>query len=101
MCDLLITDKLLYLSIVTFFLEMEINMEKISSIGFLENYRILVELEHGSSFIYDLKPKLDTARFAVLKDKNLFKRGKLIEKTYIKWNDILMLQNHELINRGE
>ena len=43
-------------------------MSKMCSVQLLGDYKIAVELDNGSSFIYDLKPKLQTTRFAALAD---------------------------------
>ncbi len=73
-------------------------MNKILSVQFLDNYKIAVELENGSSFVYNLKPKLKTARFAALEDIDFFKSGILVEKDFIKWSDSLMLYAYEMLD---
>lgn len=73
-------------------------MSKMCSVEMLEDYRIAVELENGSSFIYDLKPKLQTARFAPFSDMEFFKSGRLVDKDCIRWSDSLMLHTYEMLN---
>ena len=73
-------------------------MEKIKSIKFLDDYKITGELDDGHKFSYDLQPKLHTARFAMLRDMEFFKSGKLVDNTYIKWNNFITLQNYELLS---
>ena len=39
-----------------------------------EGYRILIELTNGNSIIIDFESKLNTLRFCMLENKDLFKR---------------------------
>ena len=71
-------------------------MSKMRSVQLLNNYKIAVELDNGSSFVYDLKPKLQTARFAALADMDFFQSGQLVNQEYIRWNDSLMLYAYEM-----
>ena len=73
-------------------------MNKIYSIELLDDYKISVKLENGSSFVYNLKPKLKTTRFSVLEDIDFFKKGKLVENEYIWWSDSLMLYAYEMLD---
>lgn len=68
------------------------------SVEFLAGHKIAVELDNGSSFIYDLAPKLDTIRFAALKDTELFGRGTLVRKDHIRWTDTLVIYVHEMLD---
>ena len=73
-------------------------MNKILSILLMDDHKIAVELENGSSFVYNLKPKLRTARFAALEDIEFFKTGKLVDNDYIRWSDSLMLYTYEMLD---
>jgi len=73
-------------------------MSKMRSVLLTEDYKIAVELENGSSFVYDLKPKLMTARFAPLADLQFFQSGRLVSEDCIKWSDSLMLYAYEMLN---
>jgi len=41
-----------------------------------ENYRLEVTLDNGSSILLNLKPKLDTLRFGLLRDEAFFRCAK-------------------------
>ncbi|MDD2554425.1 MAG: DUF2442 domain-containing protein [Desulfotomaculaceae bacterium] len=73
-------------------------MSKIHSVELLKDHRIAVELENGSSFIYNLKPKLQTVRFAPLADMDFFRSGRLVDKDCIHWSDSLMLYCYEMLD---
>lgn len=73
-------------------------MNKILTLQLLDDHKIAVELANGSSFVYDLKPRLKTARFAALADIEFFKTGRLMEKDYIWWSDSLMLYTYEMLD---
>lgn len=73
-------------------------MSKMCSIRLTEDYKIAVELENGSSFVYNLKPKLRTVRFAVLTDKDYFQKGRLVGGDRIQWSDSLMLYTYEMLD---
>ena len=73
-------------------------MNTIRMVQFLDDYRIAVELENGSSFVYNLGPRLKTARFTALEDIEFFKSGKLVEQEYIRWSDSLILYAYEMLD---
>jgi len=73
-------------------------MSKMRSVRLTEDYKIAVELENGSSFVYNLGPKLQTARFAALSDKEFFQKGRLVGEDCIKWSDSLMLYAYEMLD---
>ncbi len=49
-------------------------MTMISRVVPYDDYRILVELTNGNSIIIDFELKLDTLRFCMLENKDVFKR---------------------------
>ena len=49
-----------------------------------ENYCLEVLLENGSSVVLDLENKLQTVRFGILADKELFSHA-VTDGTYIRW----------------
>lgn len=73
-------------------------MSKMRSVQFLDDYRISVELDNGSSFIYDLKPKLSSVRFASLSDPMFFRSGQLVDRDCIRWSDSLFLYGYEMLD---
>lgn len=73
-------------------------MSKIHSVLLTEDYKIAVELENGSSFVYNLGPKLQTVRFAALTDKEYFQKGRLVGEDCIQWSDSLMIYTYEMLD---
>lgn len=70
----------------------------IREVRFFEDYTIHVALNSGLSFLYDIKPKLQTIRFAPLKDKAFFMTGKLKNCTVIEWDEVVSLDIFELMS---
>ncbi len=73
-------------------------MGKIRSVQLLEECKIAVELENGSSFVYDLNPRLSAIRFAPLANQEFFQSGRLVEGDCIRWSDSLILYSHEMLD---
>ena len=49
-------------------------MAMIKSVILYEDYRILIELTNGHSIIVDFESKLNTLRFCMLENKDVFRR---------------------------
>ena len=49
-------------------------MTMISKVIPYEDYRVLIELTNGHSIIVDFETKLDTLRFCMLENKDVFRR---------------------------
>lgn len=73
-------------------------MGTVRSVFPLENYRLLIELDTGSSFTVDLSHKLKTVRFAELSDKSVFNNVTTDSETIIWGDGILKIPVHELID---
>ena len=73
-------------------------MGRALAVEFLDGYRIAVTLENGSSFVYDLSPKLTTMRFAPLRNVELFTQGVLTDNDHIRWTDTTILYIHEMLD---
>lgn len=73
-------------------------MGHIRSVVPLDGYRLLIELDTGSSVIVDLSPKLKTARFAELASQAVFNDVKLDRETVIWGGGVLRMPVIELIN---
>ena len=84
--------------IVVIFLKGGRDLSKMHSVQLLNDYKIAVELDNGSSFVYDLKPKLQTARFTALVDRDFFQSGQLVDNDCIRWSDSLMLYAYEMLD---
>lgn len=63
----------------------------------LEDYRICLMTCKGDKVIYNLKPRLDTLRFADVRDRELFMQGKLVDGRIIRWNENTELAVEEII----
>ncbi|GAB6179671.1 hypothetical protein JCM14036_09900 [Desulfotomaculum defluvii] len=64
----------------------------------LEGYRLLIQLNTGSSITVDLSAKLMTARFAELSDEEVFNNVKT-DREIVIWGDgILKIPLFELID---
>lgn len=72
-------------------------MGYINSVIPLENYRLLIRLNTGSSITVDLSSKLKTVRFAELSDPAVFNNVKTDNELVIWGDDILKIPVFELI----
>lgn len=52
----------------------------------LENYRLFLEMETGSTVTVELKSKLETVRFGELSDRNLFQTA-TTDGDFVIWQD--------------
>lgn len=76
--------------------------DKIVEVKFMEDYRILILLKDGHQLLYDMKPKLVTARFRDLMDFKLFSRGTIIHSSKtIKWNENTEISIEEIMLQAE
>lgn len=73
-------------------------MGYVRSVVPMEGYRLLIELNTGSSITVDLSPKLKTARFAELSDKAVFNDVKTDSETVIWGDGVLKIPVFELID---
>jgi len=73
-------------------------MGYVRSVISLEGYRLLIELNTGSSITVDLSPKLKTARFAELADQSVFNNVKVDSETIIWGDGVLKIPVFELID---
>ena len=60
-------------------------MSKIIEVRTKENYCLEVRMENGSSVVLNLESRLQTVRFGVLADRELFSRA-VTDGTYIRWD---------------
>ena len=60
-----------------------------------EDYQLEVTLDNGSTIILNLKPKLDTLRFGLLRDAAFFERAETDSKVII-WDDKVELSASEI-----
>lgn len=66
-----------------------------------DDHTLLIELSNQNSIIYDLKPRLKTARFLVLNDLNRFKSVRVDRGNTLVWDSLCQLTIDEIINRIE
>ncbi len=60
-----------------------------------EDYQLEVKLDNGISFVLNLKPKLNTIRFGLLRDKAFFSRAETDGKI-INWDDKVEISASEV-----
>ena len=60
-------------------------MSNIIEVRTKENYCLEVRMENGSSVVLNLESRLQTVRFGVLADRELFSRA-VTDGTYIRWD---------------
>lgn len=76
--------------------------EKIAEVKFIEEYIILILLKDGHELVYDMKPRLVTARFRDLTDWKLFSEGKIMNSNkIIKWNDNTEISIEEIMLQAQ
>ena len=74
---------------------------KIHAVHATENYELLVEFENHEKRQYDVKPLLNNAMFADLKNVAFFKNVKIEQGGYaVSWNDDIDISEYELWRNG-
>lgn len=72
--------------------------DRIKQAKYEEDYQIIILFQNGNEVIFNMKPKLVTARFHDLEDWDLFCRGKVSKcGKIIKWNDNTELSVEEIM----
>ena len=69
----------------------------IEDIRFRKDYLIEITLSNHHKIIYDIKPKLITARFRDLEDEELFLSGRLFDGNTICWSPGIELSLEEIM----
>lgn len=59
---------------------------RIEAVHFKENYSIDILLNSGHRILYNLEPKLLTARFLALQEVGAFQEGVIVDGNRIRWN---------------
>lgn len=76
----------------------------IKDIKFLDQYKLDILLSNGHGILYDLAPKIKTARFQILEDQAIYYQGHLTPDGMIRWQGGTELDLDEivldLINQG-
>ncbi|MEA4932482.1 MAG: DUF2442 domain-containing protein [Lawsonibacter sp.] len=75
-------------------------MSKIIDLVPQEDYRLEVKLDNGSSVILSLKSRLETMRFGILADKELFGRA-VTDGSYIRWDNKVEVSLNELFQLAQ
>lgn len=70
---------------------------KIERVIFLEDYQLDILLSNSHRIIYNLEPKLKTARFSDLSDPEIFSSGDLNDNKVICWNVPAELSLEEIL----
>lgn len=75
-------------------------MSRIVNIVPQEDYRLLVQLENGSSIMLNLESRLRTVRFGMLADKALFRQA-VTDGSYIRWGDLIEISVTEVFQLAQ
>lgn len=69
----------------------------IKDVKFLPNHRLNILLTNGHEIIYDITPKISTARFLSLSKDSVFQKGTLSEDGVIQWGGGIELGLEEIL----
>ena len=75
-------------------------MSRIKDIVPQEDYRLLVQLDNGSSIMLNLESRLQTVRFGMLADKTLFRQA-VTDGSYIRWGDLIEISVTEVFQLAQ
>ena len=75
-------------------------MSKITGLVPQENYRLEVLLDNGSSVILNLESRLETIRFGMLADRELFQRA-VTDGNFIRWDNKVEISVNELFQLAQ
>ncbi|MET0015614.1 DUF2442 domain-containing protein [Oscillibacter sp.] len=75
-------------------------MSKITGLTPQEDYRLEVKFDNGSSVILSLKSRLETIRFGMLSDKELFGRA-TTDGNFIRWDNKVEISVNELFQLAQ
>lgn len=70
---------------------------RIIEVIFLEDYKMNIALSNGHGILYDISPKLKTARFQTLQPASVFCSGQLSQDSMICWPDGTELSLDEIL----
>jgi hypothetical protein len=65
-----------------------------------EDYRLLVQLDNGSSIMLNMESRLQTVRFGMLADKALFRQA-ATDGSYIRWGDLIEISVTEVFQLAQ
>jgi hypothetical protein len=66
----------------------------------MDDYNLNIQLDNGSSVILNLKSRLETLRFGVISDIELFRRAKT-DGSYIRWDNKLEISVNEVFQLAQ
>ena len=75
-------------------------MSRIVNIVPQEDYRLLVQLDNGSSIMLNLESRLQTVRFGMLADNALFWQA-VTDGSYIRWGDLIEISVTEVFQLAQ
>jgi len=75
-------------------------MSKITGLVPQENYRLEVLLDNGSSVTLNLESRLETIRFGMLADQELFRRD-VTDGSFIRWDNKVEISVNELFQLAQ
>lgn len=72
--------------------------DSIAEVKFREDYEVVILLKSGHQLLYDMNPRLVTARFRDLTDFRLFAKGVIVHSgKIIKWNENTEISIEEIM----
>lgn len=71
---------------------------KISNVEFLPDFCVKAVLSNGHVVIYNLQPKLVTARFKGIDEWDRFNKGEVVDGSRIIWEDGIELSVDEILS---
>ena len=75
-------------------------MIRIKSVMPKDDYLLEVQLENGSSVILDFTSRLHTVRFAMLADKELFRRA-VTDGDFVRWDNKIEISVSEVFQLAQ
>lgn len=73
-------------------------MLKIVNVSFLDRYQISMLMNNGQTYMFDMRPKLDTVRFYDLNNWDIFSNGYVKNNQIICWNNGSEIHIDELLS---
>jgi len=71
----------------------------IKSVKFLPDFIIEIELVNRQKMIYDIKSYINSAKLCGIESQEFFEKGRLIENSYIEWDENNILYDYEILGK--
>lgn len=70
---------------------------EMTKVEFEENYQMHIRLSNGHEILYNLKPRVNTARFRELENEEIYWKGRLEKDGMIRWPGGIELSIDEVL----